>query len=207
MSARPKLYDRAYFDRWYRRDRQGVGQRAFVRRKVRLALGIAEYLMQREVRSVLDVGAGEGAWRAHLLAERPRLRYTGVDASAYAIRRYGLTRNLHQARFGELAGLELRGPFDLVVCSDVLHYVPERELTAGLAAMGRWAGAVAWIEFFVSGDEFEGDRRELALRSARFYELRLARAGFTHCGLHAYATSPLADGLVTFERGREMSSR
>lgn len=57
-----KTYDRAYFDRWYRRG--GIGGAARLARKVALAVVTAEYHLERPIRSVLDIGCGEGAWRA-----------------------------------------------------------------------------------------------------------------------------------------------
>ena len=92
-----KTYDRAYFDRWYRGSE--VGGSARLARKVALAVATAEYHLERPLRSVLDIGCGEGGWRAPLLKLRPRASYLGFDASEYATGRYGRARNLHLARF------------------------------------------------------------------------------------------------------------
>ena len=61
----PKRYDRAYFDRWYRHG--GIGGARRLARKVALAVATAEYHLERPVRTVLDIGCGEGPWRAPLL--------------------------------------------------------------------------------------------------------------------------------------------
>ena len=82
-----KTYDRAYFDKWYRRGE--IGGSARLARKVALAVATAEYHLERPIRSVLDIGCGEGAWRAPLLKLRPKLSYLGFDSSEYAIARYG----------------------------------------------------------------------------------------------------------------------
>ena len=70
-----KHYDQAYFDRWYRdpalRD-TAIGGGARLARKVALAVATAEYHLERPIRSVLDIGCGEGAWRAPLLKLRPK---------------------------------------------------------------------------------------------------------------------------------------
>ena len=97
-----KTYDRAYFDRWYRNG--GIGGAARLARKVALAVATAEYHLERPIRSVIDIGCGEGAWRAQLLKLRPRLDYIGFDSSDYAVGRYGRSRNLHFARFAGRAG-------------------------------------------------------------------------------------------------------
>ena len=79
------------------------------------------------VTSVVDVGCGEAPWRAVLKRLRPELEYRGLDASEYAIARYGRTRNIGLATFGQLGELRFETRFDLIVCSDVLHYVSARE--------------------------------------------------------------------------------
>src|SRR5690606_26687004 len=62
VSCRPmdKTYDQAYFDRWYRDG--GIGGRQRLARKVALAVATAEYHLERPLKSVLDIGCGEGAW-------------------------------------------------------------------------------------------------------------------------------------------------
>ena len=67
----PKVYDRAYFEKWYRHPRHAVGSKQELARKVALAVAVAEYYLGRPVDSVLDVGCGEAPWRAPLLALRP----------------------------------------------------------------------------------------------------------------------------------------
>ncbi len=143
-----KHYDRAYFDRWYRDG--GIGGPARLARKVALAVATTEYNLERTIRNVLDIGCGEGAWRAPLRKLRPRVQYLGFDASEYAIARHGRTRNLRLARFGDFATLRPCAPADLLVCSDVLHYLPTRELDRGLPALADLCGGVAFIEMFVN---------------------------------------------------------
>ena len=63
--------------------------------------------------------------------------------SEYAIGRYGRSRNLHPARFGDFALLRPCQPVDLLVCSDVLHYLPTRELDRGLPGLAALCGGVA----------------------------------------------------------------
>src|SRR6476646_4115557 len=54
-----KVYDEAYFTRWYRDPRTRVHSPDSVRRKVRMVVGVTEYFLGRKLRSVLDIGAGE----------------------------------------------------------------------------------------------------------------------------------------------------
>lgn len=196
-----KQYDRAYFDRWYRRSRVGVGEREFVERKVRLAVAAAEFVLARRIRSVLDVGCGEAPWRAILKRLRPKLDYQGFDASAYAVARHGRRRNIRRAALGEMAFVGLREPFDLVVCADVLHYVRSPEVRAGLAALAPLVGGVAFLEAFTSADEIDGDHAELQNRTPAVYRKFFEEAGLVPVGLHLYVTRRTAGTLVALERG------
>jgi SAM-dependent methyltransferase len=199
--ASRKQYDRAYFDRWYRRSRVGVGAREFVARKVRLAVMAAEYVLARPIRTVLDVGCGEAPWRAILKRMRPRIEYTGFDSSEYAVARYGRRRNIRHASLGELGFVGLRGAYDLVVCADVLHYVRSPELRTGLAALAPHVGGVAFIETFTNADTIEGDHAELQDRTPAAYRKFFDEAGLLPIGLHLYVTRRTAKTLVALERG------
>lgn len=192
-----KAYDRKYFDTWYRK--RDLGGAAALARKVALAVAVAEYHLGRPIKSVLDVGCGEGAWRAPLLKLRPKLRYLGVDSSDYAIERFGARRNLHWMPFGDLAALPLSESVDLLVCSDVMHYLPDDELRRGLKEFARLCHGVAFLEVFAEGDEIVGDLHELHRRPAAWYRKAFARAGFTAAGSHAYLSAALAARATALE--------
>jgi len=195
-----KRYDQAYFDKWYRDPHSRMWARADVERKVRLALGVAEFVLDRPVRSVLDVGCGEGTWQPILKRLRPRARYQGVDDSAYAVERFGKKRNIVRGRFGDLASLRLRRMFDLVVCCDVLHYVRTPELRAGLAALGEVARGPAYLEAYTSADDVAGDHGHFQRRSPAAYRRMFSAAGFLHIGPHLYLHERLHHMLVALER-------
>jgi SAM-dependent methyltransferase len=195
----PKQYDRRYFDRWYRDGDAGIGRGALLRRKVALAVAMAEHYLGRPLRRVLDVGCGEGVWRAPLLKLRPRLEYMGVDSSEYAIARYGAARNLRLARFGQLGQMRFGPPVDLLVCSDVLHYLPIAELKHGLEGFAELCNGFAFIEVFCRGDATVGDEHGFVPRSASFYRKQIAAAGFTACGSHGYLAQAHAADAVALE--------
>jgi SAM-dependent methyltransferase len=198
----PKRYDRDYFERWYRHPATRIHVTSMVERKVRLALAAAEYLIQRPVRTVFDVGCGEGPWQPILARLRPGVRYTGVDSSEYAVRRFGRRRNLRLGSFGGLGALGLEGPFDLIVCSDVLHYVPAGELRRGLRVLASLLEGMAWIEVFTRADPIAGDFHEMKRRSPAFYDRHFRAAGLVHCGLYGFVREDFAPGVTAFERGR-----
>lgn len=195
-----KRYDARYFLYWYRGARAGPSWHEFVARKVRFAVAATEYVLGRRIRSVLDVGCGEAPWRAVLKRLRPRVAYTGLDGSEYVVRRYGRTRNIRLARVGQVGRVGLKRPYDLVVCSDVLHYVPTPEMKRGLAAMRRLCRGVAFLEIYTGSDEAEGDDVEFQRRSAATYLRHIRAAGFEPLGPQLYAPRAVAETLVELER-------
>jgi len=196
-----KRYDARYFEHWYRRSPARIGGRARLERKVRLAVSAAEYVLGRPLASVLDVGCGEAPWRAVLRGLRPQLEYTGVDSSAYVVRRFGRSRHIRQGGVGALEDAGLEGPYDLIVCADVLHYLPTADVRRGLASMHHLAGGVAFLEAFTSADDIEGDHAGFQRRAPAAYRRLFAGAGFVPVGLHLYVTRVIARGLVALERG------
>jgi SAM-dependent methyltransferase len=196
----PKVYDRAYFEKWYRHPRHAVGSKHELKRKVALAVAVAEYYLGRPIESVLDVGCGEAPWRAPLLALRPRLHYRGLDASEYVVRRYGRSRNIGLARFGDLANLRLDRSFDLIVCSDVLHYLKPAEIRAGLGGIADMLDGVAFLELFTSKDEVAGDRKGYIPRAPAWYLRTFEEAGLMPAGSHCYLGFRLMRGIAALER-------
>jgi SAM-dependent methyltransferase len=190
-----KRYDRAYFDKWYRHPRHAVASRRELDRKVALAVATAEYYLGRRIVNVLDIACGEGVWRAPLKRLRPSVEYLGLDSSAYAIARYGRSRNLRLAKFGDLEHLRFEWRFDLIVCSDALHYVRTPELRRGLRGLVEMLDGVAFLELFAREDHPDGDRDGFIARSARWYLREFRAAGLVACGTHCYL-GPLLKGCT-----------
>lgn len=179
-------YDHAYFEKWYRNPRHRVKSAAELARQVAFVLHTTEWVLARPVRSVLDVGCGEGQWRAALRRHRPSIQYTGVDPSEYAVTRYGTRRNLHLGSLENLRQLSLNGPFDLVVCCGMLNYIPQASLAEGLGNVASLTHGVAYLEIFTDADATEGDTSWPTPQSARWYQSTLHSVGFTSIGLHCY---------------------
>jgi SAM-dependent methyltransferase len=194
-----KQYDRDYFDKWYRDPRHAGVPPAVLKRKVALAVAQAEFHLGRPIRNVLDVGCGEGVWRAPLRRLRPKIAYRGLDPSAYAAQRYGRSRNIGLASFGQLAELRFEEPFDLIVCADVLHYMKPAEIRRGLSGFSELMRGTAFIEVYTSGDDIEGDRENFIARSAAWYRRAFAQAGLAACGSHGYLCAELAEHATALE--------
>jgi SAM-dependent methyltransferase len=194
-----KRYDRSYFDRWYRHRDMRVSDAAELRRRVAHVVATAELLLRRRVRRVLDVGCGEARWRAPLLALRPGARYLGLETATYAIQRFGAKRNVREGSFGTLERLGGRR-FDLIVCADVLHYLPPREIDAGLAALPRLLGGVAFLDVTVREDRPEGDLDGWISRPASWYLARFEAAGLRNCGMMCWTGPDLDDRFGAMEQ-------
>ena len=194
-----KVYDRTYFDKWYRDPRHAVSSRRELERKVALAVSTAEYYLGRRIENVLDVGCGEGVWRAPLKRLKPNVEYLGLDSSAYVVERYGRSRNLRQATFGQLEHLRFDRDFDLIVCSDTLHYVQSTELRRGLRGLVAMLDGVAFLELFTSKDAPSGDKTGFIGRSPTWYLTQFRDAGLIPCGSHCYIGAKLKGCVAALE--------
>lgn len=194
-----KHYDRAYFDRWYRHPSHRIGSGADLERQVGLAVAMAEAVLGRPMTSVLDVGAGEGRWQPVLHALRPGSRYAGVEPSEWAVSRWGRRRNLRVGDLTTLDQLGLQGPFDLVVCADVLHYLPTPLLRRGLPILAEQVGGLAFCPLFTVEDQIDGDREDFQRRRAATYRRLFAEAGLHQVGMHGWVGEDTAIMLATLE--------
>ncbi|NUP71586.1 MAG: class I SAM-dependent methyltransferase [Gemmatimonadaceae bacterium] len=198
-AAGRKSYDEAYFRKWYRDPRTRVHTPQAVRRKVRMVVGIAEYFLGRKLRSVLDVGAGEGAWRREIRRIRPDARYLGIDPSDWVVARHGRRRNIRLGSFEQLPTLQLGRAHDLIVCADVLQYVPDAALKRGVRHLASILTGMAYLEAYTTGDDMEGDLEGWHPRTKAQYRAVFARAGLVGCGIHCYLTRETALKAVELE--------
>lgn len=194
-----KNYDQAYFDKWYRDPQWRVASQADTRRKAALAVALAEYYLERPIRTVLDAGCGEAPWRAELLRLRPEIDYLGLDASDYAVARYGRSRNIRKATFGQLAELRFAHRFDLIVCSDVLHYIPAAEVRRGLSGFAELLAGVAFLSVFTRSDATVGDNVHYYRRPPAWYRHAFAATGLIPCGPHAWASPEVSRPISAME--------
>ena len=116
-------------------------------------------------------------------------------------KRHGRSRDIRLGSLGTLGRLDLDPPYDLIVCSDVLHYVGTDEARRGLKTIARLLGGVAFLELFAKEDATEGDQDDFQRRPAATYRRLFREAGLIPLGLHCYAGRLLRRQLTTFERG------
>ncbi|MGH7524066.1 MAG: methyltransferase domain-containing protein [Gemmatimonadales bacterium] len=196
--VRLKRYDRAYFDRWYRVRR--IASNADLVRAVAFAVALTEQVLARPLRSVLDVGAGEGRWQPVLARLRPRARYAGVDSSRWAVSRWGVRRNLRLGSIDALDQLGFDSRFDLIIAADICHYLPAPVLQRGARQIAGLLGGVAFVPTFTADDEIEGDRAQFQRRRASTYRRVFVAAGLASIGMQAWVTRATRANLSALER-------
>ena len=196
-----RRYDRAYFDRWYRHPTHRVKTATELARQLNFVLHTAEWVLGRPVRTVLDVGCGEGNWQPVLKKLRPNIEYDGVDPSAYAVERFGSRRGLQQGSIEALDALQLRAGYDLVVCCGMLNYLSAAQFRRGAAQVAQRVGGVAYLEIFAKGDAFEGDTDWPRPKSAEWYRGVLGRTGLRSIGMQCYVTDARKSLIARMERG------
>jgi SAM-dependent methyltransferase len=200
-AANPDHYDQAYFDRWYRSPRHRVRSAAELARLVRFVLATADHVLGRPVRSVLDVGAGEGNWLPVLRRLRPRIAYQGVDPSEYAVRRFGRRRNVVLGDLATLPTLPLaRERYDLVIANGMLNYVAPDALRAGLPHLVARADGMLYLELFTEADALRGDVDFATRKPASWFRRVLRESGVVGCGLNCYLPREQLPRLAELER-------
>ncbi len=172
-------FDRAYYQRYYYDARTAVATRAEVRARARLIAAFAAHV-GLPVRRILEAGCGTGLLRAELLRLLPRARYTALEASEYLCRRHGW-------QHGRIEEFRAPGPFDLVVCYDVLQYLDRTSAERALRNFARLSRGALYFSALTRGDlERNADPgrtdADVHLRSARWYRARLKRH-FREAGL------------------------
>jgi len=196
-----KRYDRDYFDRWYRDERHRVFSAAERARRAAMAVAATEYVLDRPVRTVLDIGAGEGTWLAPLRRIRPRIRYVGVDPSSYAVTRFGTRRNIRLGSIETIDPGEFDGPFDLVLAVGFLNLFPIARIAKALRRIRPLIGGVAMLEVFTADDPLTGDIGHYVREGTATYRRMFNRLNLLPVGLHLYAAREAAGDLAALETG------
>ena len=180
-AARGQLaqFDRDYYQRYYYDARTAVASRGEMRARARLIAAVAAHA-GLPPRRILEAGCGPGVLRAELLRLLPRAHYVALDSSDYLCRRYGWFK----ARIEEYRA---HAPFDLVICYDVLQYLPSAAAQRALANFGRLCRGVLYFTALTRHDyEHNCDQARtdagVHLRSGHWYRRRLRR-NFSEAGL------------------------
>jgi len=165
-------FDAGFYQRYYRDPETRVASREDTLKLGRFICAFTSYL-GFGVRRVLDAGCGLGHMRKAVREYFPRARYVGLDPSEYLSRRYGWVRT-------SIAEYAPRAPFDLVICHDVLQYLPDREAARALANLSRLCQGALYFSVLTAEDwRRNADRGRtdsgVWLRPASWYRERLRR--------------------------------
>jgi 2-polyprenyl-3-methyl-5-hydroxy-6-metoxy-1,4-benzoquinol methylase len=178
-STRTASFDATYYERFYFDPRTAVTTRAEMRARARLITAATAHA-GLPARRILEAGAGTGLLRAALLRLLPAAHYVALENSDYLCRRYGWQR-------GRIEDYRSSAPFDLVICYDVLQYLPaaaaERALRnfAHLCRGMLYFSALTRFDYQHNCDRARTDTA-VHLRSAAWYRTRLRRH-FNEAGL------------------------
>jgi SAM-dependent methyltransferase len=163
-------FSAAYFRKFYLNAATRVVTAAEMRSRAAL---IASALKQCQipVRRILDAGCGIGLLQKPFKEFLPRARYAGLEASEYLCGRFGWT-------LGSIVDFEARNPYDLVICYDVLQYLPDAEAARAIVNLGRLSRAALYVSALTMEDWRENcDRsrtdRAVHLRPGAWYRRRL----------------------------------
>jgi SAM-dependent methyltransferase len=176
-------FDADFYQRYYRDPKTRVASREDALRLGRFICAYTAYL-GFSVRRVLDAGCGLGHMQKAVREFFPRARYVGLEASEYLCGLHGWVR-------GSVADYAPRSPFDLVICHDVLQYLPDEDARAALRNLVRLCRGVVYFSVLTAEDwRRNADRARtdpgVRLRPAAWYRNRLARH-----------FRPLGGGLMT----------
>jgi SAM-dependent methyltransferase len=166
-------FDRDYYQRFYFNPRTAVTSRAEMRARANLIVGCVNYV-GLPVGSILDAGCGVGLLRTPLLRAFRRADYTGVEVSEYLCERYGW-------HCSSVEKFRSRRRFDLVICYDVLQYLPEFSARRAIANLGRLCRGALYFGALTREDWRENcdqtrTHRISGLRPGSWYRRELARA-------------------------------
>ncbi len=172
-------FDSEFYQRFYLSPRTRVTTAAEMRRRATTVATIVKQL-QLPVRRILDAGCGLGWMRPALSEAFPRSTYVGLEVSEHLCRLHGWTQ-------ASLAAYRSRARFDLIICYDVMQYLPQREAARAMSNLGRLCrGALYFHASTVEDWQYNADRSSsddnVHLRDADWYRSRLARQ-FRYLGL------------------------
>ncbi len=165
-------FDQAYYRRYYEDADSKVESDTETARRGAYVCAYLEYLGQ-PVHEVLDLGCGVGRWRSIVKQFFPRASYQGVDASGYLCQRYGW-ECISIERFKSAKR------YDLVICQDVLQYLPAQSAAKVIKNFHRLCRGVLYLQAMTKIDWDENCDQEYSdgdvyLRSGDWYRQRLSK--------------------------------
>jgi 2-polyprenyl-3-methyl-5-hydroxy-6-metoxy-1,4-benzoquinol methylase len=189
-------FSAAYFKKFYLNAATRVVTAAEMRSRASL---IASALKQCQipVRRILDAGCGIGLLQKPFKEFLPRAGYSGLEASEYLCSRFGWT-------FGSIVDFTARAPYDLVICYDVLQYLPDAQAARAIVNLSRLSRGAVYVSALTTEDWRENcDRsrtdRDVHLRAGAWYRRRLNK-WFRYAGFGIWIRKDVTAILWEMER-------
>lgn len=139
-----------------------------------------------ELERFTDAGAGTGWWAREFARQYPECdEIETFDASEAACKLYG-----HKLmRLEKLTGRSS----DLVVCRDVLRYLPDAAADEAIRRLARKCRGILYLLIVTKEDEFDKDASDAEgyFRKTAWYRKRLSAAGFRDCGMGLFVSGRL----------------
>jgi SAM-dependent methyltransferase len=186
----------AYFRKFYLDPATRVVTNGEMRSRAAVIASILGHV-QIPVRCILDAGCGLGLLRKPLAQFFPRARYSGLEASPYLCK-----------RFGWIAGsvMDFAPPqrFDLMICYDVLQYLPDREAARAIANFAKLTRSALYVSALTTEDWRDNcDRsrtdRDVHLRPGAWYRRRLQKS-FRYLGFGVWLRKDVTATLWDMEQ-------
>lgn len=178
-------FDREYYERYYHVAGTAVVTPVMQRHEVAFVIAFCRHI-GLDVKRFCDVGAGTGWWAREFAKRYPACESIETfDASVEACERYG-HRNVPVQKLGGRQA-------DLIVCRDVLRYVPDSEVERAIGRLARKSRGVIYLHVITSDDVIDEDASDMKgwFRSSAWYRRRFKSAGFRDCGMGLFVTSRL----------------
>jgi len=139
--------------------------------------------LELPVRTILDAGCGLGWMRGPLLRAFPGATYQGIEVSRHICERYGWKQ-------ASIDSYRSRSRFDLVICYDVIQYLPDAQAARALGNLARLCRGALYLhvptleDWRRNADHAYSDD-DVHFRTTAWYRTRLARS-FRHAGFGLY---------------------
>jgi SAM-dependent methyltransferase len=174
-----------YYKRYYESSATAVVDAQLQQDEVRFVIAFCKYI-ELEIRRFADVGAGTGWWAREFARQYRRCPVIETfDASPDACEIYG-HRNVPVQHLAGAAS-------DLVVCRDVLRYVPDTQIDKAILRLAKKCRGVLYLHVITKDDEIDEEASDMTgvFRTTAFYRRRLKAAGLRDCGMGLFASARL----------------
>lgn len=184
-SIRADRFDSEYYRRFYEDEDTSIISPEMRENEIAFVIAFCRHIGVR-IERFADVGAGTGWWSGEFAEQYPECRHIETyDASAAACDAYGHSRVPLQKLSGKAA--------DLVVCRDVLRYLPDADAEEGIRRLARKCRGVLYLHLVTREDEFDEESSDVEghFRPVAWYRRRLAGQGFRDCGMGLFVSAKL----------------